>query len=436
MSLRHNTRDLLVVFVIVGMVTRFILIPLTTMPYDMSFWAGVINGFNMGEGLYESEYFWYSPTWGYILAFLTPVMDALNINIQGIIAPGIGEDGLHYVYGAITDPAFNAVVKSPLLISDLLVALFLFYIVRHLTDDGRKSAYAFALWFLNPLVIWNSAVQGQFDTLAILGMVSSILFTLQGRYALSGACIVFGGITKLFPIVFVPLIIAYIVSKSPDMRTALRGITASVIAGALVAVMLFLPVMITGDVSESLRFLTDRFDSYSDGATADMFRPLWGNIITLAPVIAVLILALTYRLATSRDGQEGRFVLYGMLSVAFMFMWPIAPPYSQYALVLLPLLIAVNFNGYDLRFPILVLSLLFTASVAVLTGPEMFYPLSFCTDIISPDTIAHMETVLRPLLSLMYDRIEWAKFIPALVAVIIVVTRDRIKRRVAHGSHA
>lgn len=77
----------LAIAAMIGLAVRFALAPFTTATYDVSSWAGVINGINMGESLYDTGYYWYAPTWGYILAFLTPIMNALDVNVQGSSCP-------------------------------------------------------------------------------------------------------------------------------------------------------------------------------------------------------------------------------------------------------------------------------------------------------------------------------------------------------------
>ena len=181
----------------IGLAIRFILAPFTTSTYDVSSWAGVINGINMGQGLYDTGYYWYAPTWGYILAALTPLMDALDINIQGVVAPDITSDAIYNATARITVPEFNLIYKIPLILSDIIVGLAIYSIVKHLKKDERLAIAAFCLWFLNPLTIWNSSIQGMFETLSILGMVLSIACLLKGHNFLAGAGIVFAGITKL-----------------------------------------------------------------------------------------------------------------------------------------------------------------------------------------------------------------------------------------------
>ena len=187
MTFRLTPMRFLAIAAMIGLAVRFALAPFTTATYDVSSWAGVINGINMGESLYDTGYYWYAPTWGYILAFLTPIMNALDVNVQGVIVPDIASGAIYNAYSRITVPEFNLIYKTPLIISDLVVGFALYSIVKSLGKDDRLALTAFCLWFLNPLTIWNSSMQGMFETLSILGMVLSVACVLRGQNFFAGA---------------------------------------------------------------------------------------------------------------------------------------------------------------------------------------------------------------------------------------------------------
>lgn len=430
MKFEIGTGKLLVAIIIIGVALRLFLGAFTTMPYDMSFWAGVMNGFNNGEGLYESEYYWYTPTWGYILALLTPIMNALDINIQGFIVTDLNNGTITYVSSVITVPAFNLILKLPIMLCDFLIAILLLRIVKKRTDDDRKATFAFGLWFLCPLVLWNSAVQGQFDSLAILGMMLSVYLIMSGKYALSGAFISFATITKMFPAIIIPLLIGYVIAKSNNNKSAIRNIVLAVISGAAVAFAILLPVIISGDIANSMLFLTDRMTEQSERPFSDFFLPLWGNILTLAPIIIILVLVMSGYLALKKDEDiDARFLLFCTISSCILFTWPNAPPYSQYVLLMLPFLIITNFNGYDLRIPYILTSVLFTTSVMILTGPGALYPLSYGTGIISPETLAAAIDSFNQIYLRTYGNLESLKFVPAMLALIILSMEYYLARR-------
>ena len=71
---------------------------------------------------------------------------------------------VQYVPGML----FNSVVKIPFLISDVAITFLLYKIVEELTHSKALAEKAAFLWFLNPFVIWISAVWGMWDTLPAL----------------------------------------------------------------------------------------------------------------------------------------------------------------------------------------------------------------------------------------------------------------------------
>lgn len=413
----------LVLAAMIGLAIRFILAPFTTGTYDVSSWAGVINGINMGEGLYDTGYYWYAPTWGYVLAFLTPIMDALNVNVQGVIVPELASDGIYNAYSRITIPEFNLIYKTPLIVSDLIVGTAIYSIIKSLKKDDHIAFIAFCLWFLNPLTIWNSSMQGMFETLSILGMVLSIAFLLRGNHYLAGMCIVFAGITKLFPIILVPLMIGYIIARYPR-RDALKGIIQALVGGVVMFALIFIPVTLNGDFSEAFAFLLNRVENFDTGGGGfDLTSPSWNNIFSVFPLIIAILIVLAIVMALSKRNLDKRFLLIATFSMCFIFAWPPFPPYHQYALNMVPLLILAYSFGYkSLLIPTLLTSVLFFLAAFFWMGPEMLYPMA-AGNLISFDTIGQwMDTFKQPMLSISHA-MEYIKFIPGLAAVMIIALR-------------
>ncbi len=406
---------------IVGLAVRLILAPFTTMPYDVSFHAGIINGINMGFGLYGSEYLWYSPVWGYVLYGLTPLINLLGINVQGEIIPDLVGNQSIYVYSAITDPAFNLIIKLPLIICDILIAIVLLHIVKKITQDEGKGVLAAGMWILCPLAIWNSSVQCQFDSLAILCMVGSILFLIDKRWMTAGAILSFGGIAKLFPVLIVPIAMGYLVATTRKDGRVLKSLGSMILGAVIVAVVIFLPVALQGDFSDSMRFLTDRVSSYNLGDYANMTNLLWGNILTLAPLIIACILIMSIFLAGSHKHLEYRLVLFSTLAFCLMFMWPNAPAYSQYMLYLIPFLALIHCIKGNLMVPYILASTIFTISVMALTGPDALLPFALSTGTISPDWLVSLSHSMDNLQDSLYRVMDFIKFIPALLTVVVIV---------------
>lgn len=412
----------LAIAAVIGLAIRFVLAPFTTSTYDVSSWAGVINGINMGQGLYDTGYYWYAPTWGYILAALTPLMDALGINIQGVVVPDITSDAIYNATARITVPEFNLIYKTPLILSDLVVGLAIYSIVKHLKKDDRLAITAFCLWFLNPLTIWNSSIQGMFETLSILGMVLSIACLLKGHNFLAGAGIVFAGITKLFPIILVPLMIGYIIAKHQCGRGAIKDILMAMLGGLTIFAIIFIPVTLNGDFSEAFAFILNRMESFesSEGSGFNLLQPSWNNIFAIFPIIMIALIGLACIMGISKRNLENRFMLLATVSMCLLFAWPFFPPYHQYVLNIIPLMILAYCMGYRyLYIPIILISTLFFLAAFFWMGPEMLYPLA-AGNIVSFETLGQwMDVLKQPMLDIS-RWMEYIKFIPALLALILI----------------
>ena len=415
----------LIIATVIGLAVRLLLAPFTTSTYDVSSWAGVINGINTGEGLYETGYYWYAPTWGYILSALAPLMDALGINVQGIVVPDLSSNDIYNATARITVPEFNLIYKLPLILSDVLVGFALYSIVKSLKNDEHLAIVAFCLWFLNPLTIWNSSIQGMFETLSILGMVISIACLLRGQYFFAGAGIVFSGITKLFPIILVPLMIGYIIAKHGTRRDSLKNITMSVLGGVTVFAIIFIPVALEGDFSEALAFIMNRVESFETDVNSgfSLFQPNWNNIFAISPILFIVVIALACIMTMSKRNLEHRFMLLAAVTMCILFAWPFFPPYHQYALNMVPLMILAYCMGSRyLLTPLVLTSLVFFLAALFWMGPEMLYPLA-AGDMVSFDTIGHwMDVFKQPMLQIS-EKMEYIKFIPALMALEMIAMR-------------
>jgi GPI mannosyltransferase 1 subunit M len=177
--------------------------------------------------------------------------------------------GFQYVPGWL----FNTVVKTPFLISDILVTLLLYKIINQLSNKKNLGEKAALLWFLNPFVIWISAGWGMWDTIPALLSLAAFYFVLQKKYAFSAVLISLGIACKLYPLLFVIPILIYIqkttahAQKSKTYLTFLAVLTISTL-------LIFLPYIsiITSFFSDY--FLPTTVTQTSGFATDQINNPL------------------------------------------------------------------------------------------------------------------------------------------------------------------
>lgn len=168
-------------------------------PYDYSFFLFAFPGY--------LAYIFLSP---YFPNFLIQ-MSSLNPELN---------PGAHFGITVVPGLLFDLLVKIPLIISDTLVAYFLYKIVQKKFNDKRLAISACLLWFLNPLTIWVSSGWGMFDTLPTLCSVLALYLLNTRKFAMSAFFLVVGIFLKYYAVVlFIPLaILAWSIGGSKGLR--------------------------------------------------------------------------------------------------------------------------------------------------------------------------------------------------------------------------
>ncbi len=325
---------------LVGLAVRFVVLPLTY-EYDIYHWAVVIQNIESGTGLYTLDGYYYTPVWGYILGAVDAFWNAfLSIDVFGTQVHELlgvqNMENMNHV-ATITTPAFNTALKMFLIIVDVIVGLAVRRIATDLTDDARKGDIAFALWFLCPIAIYMSSVQGTFDSISGLLTMLSVMLVLRERYFAGGFMLSLGILLKLYPGFALPVIVALIYSRG-KRADGMLGNLAMLFAGGIVAFMIVMaPTFADGTFMSAFTFITDRSGG---GSLMESLFGTAGIIIAL-----VLMVVFTVAMARSRD-PDGTFVGYAMLALIGGIFANLGP---QYPLVVIPLLcvyIATNDRSY------------------------------------------------------------------------------------------
>lgn len=101
-------------------------------------------------------------------------------------------------------------VKSFILIFDVLAAYLIYWLVDDITGDRKKAETACSVWFLCPVVFLVSAVNGMFDVIGVVLLLLSVIMVRRGRLIETGFFFALATILKLFPGFFLFPIAAYI----------------------------------------------------------------------------------------------------------------------------------------------------------------------------------------------------------------------------------
>ena len=420
-------RIVLFVF-IVGILIRFIVAPVAVMIYDASFWAGTLDGLSSGKTIYETEFFYYPPVWGYILSFMSLFLNAFGMSSFGSIFMEMQWSTSELLLGTslITNLEFNFVFKLPLFLADVLVAVVIFILVKRITSDEKKASIAFSLWFLCPLVIWNSAFQGQFDSIMILMLALSVLMVFEKKYFFAGIFIALGTFTKVFPIIIVPLMIAYILSESQNKEERLKNISYGIIGFLTITAILYIPLIMNGDLYNSFTFLFDRISNVNFGVSTShptALTPTRENLVLFIPISFLISILLALRMYKTKINREKTFIILMVMTSCTLIMWPFVSYASQYGLFLIMPLILANSIIEKMKFPLHVVSLLFTFMVVVMMSLQIFYPMPAYMNFGSFELI---NTSSIP----MYGTLIWFMFIPGLY-VFITLLRNLLDKKEA-----
>ena len=342
---------------VIGLLIRVILGFFMTFSFDFSHWALVVENVRSGNGLYNLDGYYYTPVWGYLLSFISSIGDLIGVGDLGakiVDVLLIAENSDGHVTATLTTLSFNMLVKIPLFICDIAVAYLIRWLILWRTKDKKKANWAYVLWFLCPLVIVVSSVNGMFDNFSVLMILLSVVLLIKNKYFLAGTMFGMAVLTKFFPAFFIFIFVAYILAKHKDDGTVIKNLGAAALGAAMISLVILLPNILEGNVTEAFSFLTSRADS-GMGLGWGVIES-YGTMLAYAAflVVSAYIALCMYKEKRIRGPLDQRFMFFMFLNTAVLFLYPSTP---QYILLLLPFLIYA-FLTADKRFkkPLIMLS--------------------------------------------------------------------------------
>jgi Gpi18-like mannosyltransferase len=247
--------------------------------------------------------------------------------------------------GELPDGAgLTMLVKSPHIVADLLLAWLLARLVAGAGSWGPRyrdpgwGRLAALLYLFNPAVLWGSGYWGQPDAIHSLLAVASVALLARGALTGSGALLAAGGLMKPLAAPLVAL-----VAVAAGWRRGLRGLLYCAAGGLGVAVLVFLPYLLSGRIVPVLRkVLFDieamPFTSVNGhnlwwllGPWQDANAPIWGPVtpkfagLTLfLALYAALLAASVVWMRAKPPLQPGEysarcFALAGAVTCGFFF---------------------------------------------------------------------------------------------------------------------
>jgi dolichyl-phosphate-mannose-protein mannosyltransferase len=199
---------------------------------------------------------------------------------------------------------FDFLLKFPSNITDILTGLLIYEILRvHLSK--RLSIFGFLLYTLNPAVLFNSSIFGQFDSPATLfGILAFYLYLYKKQPELAAASFAISWAIKPQAIVFAPAIGLLFLLSAPFKRLITSGITF-----ILTTLLIYLPFFPTDPINGIVYVNTQMtqiftcttcfafnfwgiFGNWNNDTITQFGLPLtqWGIILTLLTFIPIFFI--------------------------------------------------------------------------------------------------------------------------------------------------
>ena len=327
-------------FLVIGLIVRFVCAPLLTYDYDIYHWAVIMQNIDSGNGLYELTGYFYTPVWGYIMGAVLMFWNLfLRVDVFGMkFTSFLGIEDMEHIYhiSTITSPEFNIAMKVPLILADILVGYLVYRLTMDLTQDRKRSEYAFGLWFLCPIILYMSGIQGMFDCISALFLLLCVMFVLKDRYFMGGVFLSLATLLKLFPGVCALVLILFVLKKYSERNDIILRLGMAVAGGIITVLIIMMPNIMEGNLDQTLTLITDRSSRY--GAR--------NYILYLMGMIFELFVAYRFYKEddTDLDRKLVRYIMYATVcSMAFAY----AP---QYVIVVIPFLVITiqSDRGYRL----------------------------------------------------------------------------------------
>lgn len=294
---------------LVGLVVRLALAPISS-------WSGDTTGFALGDlsfvysGSPYSSYalfnpplasFLQLPLFSLLLLFVPP--QSLVTYAPALLPPS-SAIGPAFVTPWIASPAALVALKLPLIAADVGTTLLLVVLVRRAGFAERATTVA-AAYFLNPLIIWVSSVHAEPDGLAAFFVVLFLACMAFGWAFGSGVALSLSIFSKAYPVILVPLGIAFWIALPPGSWGAVRsriGRLAAYSAGLAVVAAVFLPYLNFTPAVVSRNTPVDNFGGISVLVLYNVGSPplagLTGDWVSAVPGGALLAVFETLAAAT------------------------------------------------------------------------------------------------------------------------------------------
>ena len=399
-------RDLFIV-AIIGLIIRYVVGAFFTYPTDVIYWVIVSENLFSNEGLYGLPGYYYTPVWGYVLSAVTSVVGLLGIPLGEYVPELVGPNMVLDWTNTLPSFGYAMAIKTVLFIFDLLVAIVLFRIGMRLYGE-KRAFWMFTIWFLCPFTIVISSIRMMFENLEILLLLLALLCMVERRPSWAGVMIALSLMTKPYGIFLCVLMIGYSYAQSQSMRYTAQYICAM----AVTALVLFVPVILNGQLDEAMMWLTNR--AYDTGTG-------YNSTLNLVPFILFASFVASALMALSGKASITALIVTNAVLTSMTLL---NPGNIQYYLVLLPMALLMSYRSNI----IVIIAFLILSGFAFISYSTWSSVLYVHEGYIGSDLLESFVSILRPIDStLSYN---WFKSVVAYT-VVAVPLLECVRRRYA-----
>lgn len=185
--------------------------------------------------------------------------------------------------------AFVAVMKLPLLLSDLATGLLIYKIVKEISDDPKAPRIAFTLWILNPLSTILIEMDGTIDIVSTCFTVLSVYAFLKRRVLISGAVLAVAAIARFWPLTVIPIYLVVLLRRG---ERRLRGMGKLMLGFSSIMALAVCPFVAWRGFS----FIEELWLMPSKGQSVPEFTWFFGHLASTSsiPLAATSTIAVAY----------------------------------------------------------------------------------------------------------------------------------------------
>lgn len=378
--------------ILLGLLIRILLIPFSLV-YDSNYWTLVVRSISSGHGLYEMDVYYYTPVWGYILGFVSGIQNfILNMgDVSSLIPELMPCIGMGNFYRPIAvNIIFLLELKVILTISDLILSILVYDLVKEKTNDEKKSTIAFLFVFLCPVILLSSSIIVMPDTISAMFTMMTIFAIRKKKMFSAGVFYSIAVWIKFFPISIALLLISYIfiLNKDNIKGAVLKLITA--LGGFFIcSLVIFMPQIQNGELIRCFHFLYGRINFLSYLSITQIIL-----LIGMMTIICIVFYVVGKRMYRSPKPVDDMLMEYSLVVVGLCMIFYLN---TQYVVHMIPFLVycmsVVDRRKYRIIWIGLSISglcLTMAASNAIMLNSLVEY-----TGLISIDTVLSLSNFLN-----------------------------------------